>query len=230
MRRLHVSVIALALVVVAHAVKPVAAPQWQSLFDGKTTNGWRGFQMQSMPPDWKVVDGTLALAPDAAPSRHHADIVTTGEYGDFELSLEWKIAPGGNSGVYYRAIENPQDTQLWYVAPEYQLIDAAGFKGKLKPTQLCAANYDLNPPQRDATRPAGSWNTTRIVAKGAHVEHWLNDQLIVSYELWTDEWKALVAKSKFADHPRYGLARRGHIALQDHGDAVSFRNIRIRDL
>ena len=112
----------------------------------------------------------------------------------------------------------------------YQLIDDTGYPGTLKPTQKTAANYDLQPPGRDATRPAGSWNTTRILVNGSHVEHWLNGVQIVAYELWSDAWTRLVAESKFKDHPRYARARKGRIGIQDHGDAASFRNIRIREL
>ena len=107
------------------------------------------------------------------------DIVSLGEYENFELTLDWKIAPGGNSGIFYRVVEQPKDTAMWEVAPEYQLIDDTGYPGVLKPTQKTAANYDLQPPGRDATRPAGSWNTTRILVNGSHVEHWLNGVLIV---------------------------------------------------
>jgi hypothetical protein len=209
---------------------------WRSLFDGKTTAGWRGYRQQTMPEGWTVVDGTLTLTPGSVPRRSASsetgakagDIVSVDQFGDFELELEWKIAPGGNSGVFYRVPE--QDAVIWHDAPEMQIIDDAGYKGPLKPTQKTGANYDLNPPLRDATRPAGEWNQSRIVARGNHVEHWLNGTKVVEYEVESADWKERVTASKFAEHPNYGRARRGHIAIQDHGDAVAFRKIRIREL
>ena len=196
---------------------------WRPLFDGKSTAGWRGYKQQQMPAGWSVIDGALTRGGKAG------DIVSVDQFGDFELTLEWKIAPGANSGLFYRVVETPDDGPMWQVAPEYQLIDDRGYKGPLKDTQKTAANYDLQPPARDATKPAGEWNITRIVVNGSRVEHWLNGVAIVKYELWTDEWKALVAKSKFKDYPQYARARRGHIGIQDHGDWAAFRNIRIRE-
>ena len=116
-------------------------------------------------------------------------------FENFELTLDWKIAKGANSGIFYRLDESAAEPEMWTAAPEYQVIDDRGYPAPLKPTQKTAANYDLQPPGRDATKPAGEWNTTRIVANGSHVEHWLNGQLIVQYELWTDEWKKLVEQS-----------------------------------
>lgn len=217
-------VTAVMLAALAAPSSPVPDTEWRSLFDGKTTAGWRGFKKAQMPDGWTVVDGALTRGGKAG------DIVSIDQFDDFELTIDWKIAPGANSGIFYRVVENDADPQMWHVAPEYQLIDDTGHKGPLKPTQKTAANYDLQPPGRDATRPPGSWNTTRILVDGGHVEHWLNGVAIVKYDLWTDEWKALVARSKFKDHPRYAQARKGHIGIQDHGDWAAFRNIRIRPL
>ena len=214
---------AAALLLLAGAVA-VQQPEGKPLFDGRTTAGWHGYKQKTMPEGWRVVDGALTRVGKGG------DIVSDQEFENFELTLEWKIPPGGNSGVFYRVVERDEDTEMWMAAPEYQLIDDRGYPDPLKPTQKTAANYDLQPPGRDATKPAGTWNTTRILVNGAHVEHWLNGQLIVSYDLWTDEWTKLVAVSKFKDHPQYARARKGRIGLQDHGDAASFRNIRIREL
>ena len=210
--------------ITAQEKRPDSVSEWRPLFDGKTTAGWRGFRKAQMPDGWTVKDGALTRGGKAG------DIVSVEQFDDFELTLEWKIAPGANSGIFYRVVELPGDGAMWQVAPEYQLIDDRGYKGPLKGTQKTAANYDLQPPGRDATRPAGSWNTTRILVQGNHVEHWLNGQQIVAYEFGSDEWKALVAQSKFKDHPEYGRARRGHIGIQDHGDWAAFRNIQIREL
>lgn len=156
---------------------PGAAAGWRPLFDGKTTAGWRGFKQKEMPAGWSVVDGALTRGGKAG------DIVSIEQFGDFELTLEWKIAAGANSGLFYRVVETPDDGPMWQVAPEYQLIDDRGYKGPLKATQKTAANYDLQPPGQDATKPAGSWNTTRIVVNGSHVEHWLNGVQIIALQL-----------------------------------------------
>jgi 3-keto-disaccharide hydrolase len=197
------------------------AEGWRLLFDGKTTAGWRGFRQKTMPAGWQAVDGALTRAGQAV------DIVTLDEFGDFELTLEWNLSPNGNSGIHYRVTED--DEVMWHLAPEYQVIDNA-YKDGLKPAQHAAANYDLHPPSRDATKPIGSWNQTRLVVRGAHVEHWLNGVKVVEYELWSPDWEQRVRASKFKDYPGYGRARRGRIGLQDHGDRVAYRNIKIRDI
>src|SRR5918911_660937 len=131
------------------------AAGWRLLFDGKTTNGWRGFRQQTIPDGWQAVDGSLTRI------GRGGDIVTVDEFGDFELMLEWSIAKNGNSGVFYRVTED--DDVMWHTAPEYQIIDNGYDKERLKPTQLTGANYDLDPPSRDATKPLGSWNETGIL-------------------------------------------------------------------
>jgi hypothetical protein len=198
------------------------ADGWRLLFDGRTTAGWRGFRQQQMPAGWRAVDGALTRVAAAT------DIVTIDQFADFELKIDWNIGPNGNTGVFYRVTED--DDVMWHTAPEYQIIDNAYNKEPLKPVQLAGANYDLDPPTRDATKPIGSWNETRIVVRGPHVEHWLNGVKVVEYELWSPDWERRVQQSKFKDFSRYARARRGHIGIQDHGDRVAFRNIKIRDL
>jgi hypothetical protein len=197
------------------------ADGWRLLFDGKTTTGWRGYRQQSMPDGWKAVDGALTRVGPAT------DIVTRDEFGDFELTLDWNLSAGGNSGILYRVTED--EDLSWKSAPEFQIIDNA-YKEPLKPGQLAGANYDLHPPSRDATKPIGSWNETRIVARGSHVEHWLNGVKVVEYELWSDDWNRRVQASKFKDFAHYGRAHKGHLGLQDHGDRVAYRNIKIREI
>jgi hypothetical protein len=198
------------------------AEGWRLLFDGRTTDGWRGFRRDAMPDGWQVVDGALTRVAAAG------DIVTTEQFESFELVLDWKVSPGGNSGIFFHVTENAD--YVWQTGPEYQILDDAGHRDGLTPETAAGSNYALHAPVGVAARPAGEWNTARLVVRGDHVEHWLNDVKIVSYELGSDEWKALVAASKFRDMPGYGQARRGHLALQDHGDLVAFRNIRIRVL
>jgi len=195
------------------------AEGWRLLFDGQTTAGWRGFRQPTLPAGWQAIDGELTRVGEAG------DIVTVDEFDDFELTLEWKLSPNGNSGLFYRVTED--DDVMWHTAPEYQIIDNA-YKEPLKPVQYTGANYDLHPPSRDVTKPIGTWNQTRLLVRGAHVEHWLNDVKVVEYELWTPDWERRVRQSKFKDYATYGRARRGHIGLQDHGDRAAYRNIKIR--
>jgi len=222
MRILFASALAaFALAVVAPMTAPDTTGGWRALFDGKTTAGWRGFRQKQMPDGWQVVDGALTRVARAT------DIVTSDQFGDFELTLEWKLPSNGNSGIFYRVTED--DDVMWHTAPEFQLIDNA-YKEPLKPGQLAGANYDLHPPSRDVTRPIGSWNEARVLVRGAHVEHWLNRVKVVEYELWTEDWERRVRESKFKDYPGYARARRGHIGLQEHDSRVAFRDIRIRQL
>lgn len=195
---------------------------WISLFDGKTMAGWRGYRQKTVPAGWAVVDGAITRVGQGG------DIVTEREFGDFELELEWKVPEAGNSGIFYRATEATE--RIFENATEMQVLDNIKHPDNKTPLTLAGANYGLYPAPADAVKPVGQWNQVRIVARGAHVEHWLNGQKVVEYELWSADWKARVAKSKFAQWPSYGLARVGRIGLQDHGDRVAFRNIRIRPL
>jgi hypothetical protein len=169
-----------------------------------------------------VVDGTLARTGSGG------DIVTSDEFGDFELRLQWKISQGGNSGVIFRVAN--AGNQVWESGPEMQVLDNAGHVDGKAPLTSAGANYGLHAPVRDVTRPVGEWNDVLLRVSGAHVEHWLNGVKVVEYELWSPEWESLVKASKFGSLTAYGRARRGHIALQDHGDLVWFRDIRIRPL
>jgi hypothetical protein len=195
---------------------------WRLLFDGRTTNGWRGFRQESMPEGWQVGNGMLARVAQAG------DIVTTEQYGSFELALEWRVGPGGNSGIFFHVTED--NDYVWQTGPEMQILDNAGHRDGQNAETSTGSNYALHAPARDVARPAGEWNEVRLVVRGDHVEHWLNGEKIVEYELGSEDWKARVAASKFATMPGYGRNRRGHIALQDHGDPVQFRSIRIRPL
>src|SRR3982751_5452437 len=178
----------------AAALAPTTATRTggcRSLFDGKTTAGWRGFRQPRMPDGWQVVEGALTRVAPAT------DIVTVEEFDDFELTMEWKLPRNGNSGIFFRVTED--DDVMWHTAPEFQLIDNA-YSEPLKPGQLAGANYDLHPPSRDVTRPIGSWNEARLIVGGARVEHWLNGTKVVEYELWTGDWQRRVDDSKFKDY------------------------------
>jgi hypothetical protein len=200
-----------------------ASATWRTLFDGKSLENWRGYKSETVPGGWRVENGTLAKDAPVA------DIMSKDEFGDFELELEWKIGEAGNSGIFYRGTEEYE--HIYWSAPEYQLLD--DIKGSDNKTRLtCAgAAYAIYPSPAGHLKPVGDWNQTRIVAKGPHVEHWLNGVKLLEYELQSPDWEAKVKASKFAEWPNYGRARRGHLALQgDHAGTLAFRNIRIREL
>ncbi len=197
---------------------------WHSLFDGHTADQWRAYRGDRLPAGWQVVEGALTRVAPAG------DIVSREEYRDFELALEWKVQQGGNSGIMYRVAERPELETVWQSGPEYQVLDDAGHPDGRRPETSAGACYGLYPVPRGVVRAAGEWNEARIVVRGAQVEHWLNGQRVVSYELGSRDWEERVRASKFAVMPRYGREPRGHIALQDHGDWVAFRNIRIRPI
>jgi hypothetical protein len=142
--------------------------------------------------------------------------------------LEWKVGPGGNSGVFFRATEDVE--WIYHGAPEMQILDDEAHRDGLSRMTAAGSNYELHPAPEGVVRPAGEWNHVRLVVDGANVEHWLNGERIVAYELWSPDWEERVRNSKFAEWPEYGRARSGHIGLQDHGDPVAFRNIKIREL
>jgi Domain of Unknown Function (DUF1080) len=209
----------------AAVTPPQAADSgWHSLFDGRTADQWRAYRGDSLPAGWQVIDGALTRVDSAG------DIVTREEFQDFELALEWKVEPGGNSGIFYRVAEAPELDAVWQSGPEFQVLDDARHPDGRRAETSAGACYGLYPAPRGVVRPAGEWNQARIVVRGAHVEHWLNGQRIVAYELGSRDWEKRVRHSKFATMPRYGREPRGHIALQDHGDRVAYRNIRIRPI
>src|SRR5512144_2436413 len=196
---------------------------WRSLFDGASLSAWRGYKSETVPAGWRVDNGVLAK--DAPVG----DIISKDEFGDFELELDWKIGEAGNSGIFYRGTE--EYDRIYWSAPEYQLLD--DIKGVDNKTRLtCAgAAYALYPSPPGHLKPVGDWNAARIVARGKHIEHWLNGTKLLEYELESPDWEAKVKASKFVDYPHYGRAPRGHIALQgDHAGSLAFRNIRIREL
>jgi hypothetical protein len=195
------------------------AAGWRLLFDGRTTAGWRGFRQTTMPAGWEVLDGALTRVGGGG------DIVTVDEFADFELALEWRIAPGGNSGIMYRVSEAGEATHL--TGPEMQVLDNAGHADGRNPLSSAGACYGLYAPAADVTHPIGSWNAVRIVAAGPRVEHWLNGTRIVAYEIGSADWLARLESSPFFGVPGYGRAARGRVALQDHGDRVEYRSIRI---
>jgi hypothetical protein len=207
---------------------------WIVLFDGTSTDAWRGYNRDSFPESgWVIEGGTLVLRPARGlAGRSGGDLITRRTFRDFDLRLEWKIAKGGNSGIFYHALEQP-DTAIYWSALEMQILDDAHHPDSLRGVggnRRAGALYDLLSIHPRAARPYGEWNEARIVSRGPTVEHWLNGERVLAFERWTAEWRALLEASKFRVHSEFGEAREGHIGLQDHGDVVWFRNIRIREL
>lgn len=195
---------------------------WQLLFDGRTTAGWRGYRQKGVPKGWVVEEGSLVRRAGGA------DLITIRSYRDFELALEWKVSSGGNSGILYRVTEDAKET--YESGPEMQVLDDAKHADGASRLTSAGACYGLYPAPAGVVHPAGEWNKVRIVVKGNLVEHWLNDVKVVEYELLSPDWEAKVAASKFSQWKGYGRASGGHIALQDHGDEVEYRSIRLREL
>jgi hypothetical protein len=183
---------------------------------------WRAYGGTDVPSTWQVTGNDISHTPGGG------DLVSVGTFGDFELAFDWRIAPGGNSGVFYRVDEAAGIAHA--SGPEYQILDNAGHPDGQSPLTSAASAYALYAPAEDVTRPAGEWNSARILVDGAHVEHWLNGTKALEFELGSPDWEARVADSKFADLPAYGKAAEGHISLQDHNSAVDYRNIRVRIL
>lgn len=184
---------------------------------------WRGYLRDSLPAGWQSIDGALTRVAAGG------DIITRDTFANFELRLEWNVAPGGNSGIMYRVVERP-GRSTYHSGPEMQVLDDSAHADGRNRLTSAGSNYALHAAPAGIVRPPGQWNEVRLVVNGGHVEHWLNGSKVVEYELGSDEWRRLVAASKFGEWPEYGLARSGHIALQDHGDRVTYRNIRIKVL
>ena len=201
-----------------------AAGDWIVLFDGTDASAWRAFNGAELPAGWEVVDGALTLTGEAG------DIVTREKFANFELELEWQIEACGNGGVFFNVIENDSLQYVWQSGPEMQILDNTCHPDGKLPETSAGSNFAVHAPARDVTKPAGEWNHARLIHVDGHVEHWLNGEKMLEYELGSADWNERVKNSKFATMPHYGTARSGHIALQDHGNRVAFRNIRIRRL
>ncbi|WKD51472.1 3-keto-disaccharide hydrolase [Microbulbifer spongiae] len=200
-----------------------AGAEWRDLFDGETLRGWTGVNGTRAGEAWQVIDGNLVLTAGGA-----GDLITTEQFADFDLTLEWKISPGGNSGIIYRVASG--DAPVWMSGMEYQILDNSAFPNLEKPSHSAGAVFDLYAPSAAKAKPAGQYNKTRIRLQDGQVEHWLNGTRIVSYRLWSIDWKARFARSKFSNYPEFARSKKGHIALQDHGDKVWYRKIKIRRL
>jgi hypothetical protein len=199
------------------------AAGWRPLFDGTSLAAWRGYKRVTMPVGWSIVDGVLTK------STSVGDLITKDQFGNFELALDWKLSPGGNAGIFYRGTEDYD--HIYWSAPEYQLLDDAGHPDGQSRLTSAGADYALYPSPAGIVKPADQWNSTLIVVNGNRVQHWLNGQKLLEYELGSADWQAKVKASKFAAYPKYGMAPKGYIGIQgDHDGALSIRNVRIRVL
>ncbi|MYF69857.1 MAG: DUF1080 domain-containing protein [Proteobacteria bacterium] len=206
---------------------------WQWLFDGSDLDRWREYNKDGpISPAWVVEDGVLAFQPDRKTSPDSVGIITREQFADFELELQWKISAGGNSGIFFHVTEHEGMVRPSLTGLEMQILDDDRHRDGAEPKTSAGSAYALYAPSRTTVRPVGEWNLARIVSVGGRVEFWLNGERIVEFDRDSEDWRQRYAASKFSAPPfeHFGVARRGHIGLQDHADPVFFRNIRIRRL
>jgi len=198
---------------------------WQLLFDGKTTNGWHKYGGAAVGSSWQVVDGMLHFDPTG---KNGGDIVTDSEFENFHLILEWKISQNGNSGIIFYVHEDEKYEWPWETGPEMQVLDNNGHSDAKIYKHRAGDLYDLIACSKETVKPYGEWNQAEIKCVGGKLDFYLNGENVVSTTLWDDNWKNMVANSKFKTMPGFGTYKKGKISLQDHGDKVWYRNIRIR--
>ena len=209
------------------------AEGWRSLFDGETFAGWHKYGGGPVGSAWKVEEGAMTLVPGEAEdwkTVSGGDIVTDDVFENFELSLEWKIAEAGNSGIFYLVDEAESYDAASDTGLEMQVLDSERHGDGQWAKHRAGDLYDLIEADTRTECKVGDWNRVRIVKRGSHVEHWMNGSLLLTVDLWTDHWDALIAGSKFADWEGFGKLTRGRIGVQDHGDRVWFRDVRVRTL
>ena len=198
------------------------ADGWKLMFDGTSLTGWRGYKTEKPSGGWRADKGMLVRLGGGG------DLMTVDQYEDFDMRFEWKITEYGNSGIIYRiGLTEPYP---WHTGPEYQVLDNGNHPDGKGALTSAGSNYAVNEPVKDVTKPVGQWNDGRIIAKGNHVEHWLNGVKVVDYDIGSADWKARVQASKFGKIPPYATAKRGYIALQDHESVVMYRNLKIKPL
>ncbi|MBC9035131.1 DUF1080 domain-containing protein [Sphingomonas sp. JC676] len=202
---------------------------WQLLFDGRDLNGWRSFGGGAASRNWVVRDGALVLTAKTG-EMSGGDLVTADTYGAFELTLDWKVERGGNSGVFYLARNVPGTKNIYETGIEMQVLDDDGHPDGKIPSHRAGSLYDMTVPPPGAARPAGSWNHARLRVEPGRIRQWLNGTLTADVPFGNDAWRKRVAASKFASMPLFGTFPSGVIGLQDHGEPVAFRNIKVRKL
>jgi len=201
---------------------------WVLLFDGKSTTGWRTYNTKAAGPAWKVEDGSLTLNSEAKDGR--GDLMTDKTYENYEFTLEWKISACGNSGVIFNVQEDPKYKATYMTGPEMQVLDNTCHPDAKIIKHRAGDLYDLISVSKENVKPAGEWNVAKIVSDHGSMQFWLNGEKTVTFTMHDEAWQKLVAGSKFKSMPDFGKAAGGHIALQDHGNQVWYRNIKIREL
>jgi hypothetical protein len=212
-----------------------AAAGWQLLFDGKTLDGWKRFNHDTIGPLWSVEDGCIKVSGEGLGEGSGVwggSLITLKKFGNFEWSADFKVSPGGNSGLLYHVVEGKQYTHDYVTGPEYQVLDDSGWKGdSLHQAQKVGSNYDMfAAPLTKKIKPAGEWNTAKIIYNNGHVEHWLNGEKTVEFEEGSPAYQEAFKKSKWTAYPDWNKFKTGSVSLQDHGAPIWFRNIKIKEL
>lgn len=214
--------------------KEEKAAGWELLFDGSTLDGWKRYNHDTIGPLWSVKEGTIVCDGEGlgeGTANFGGSLTSIRQFGNFELTAEWKITPGGNSGILYHVVEQPEYRHDYETGPEYQVMDDGGWKGELKDAQKAGSNYDMfAAPATKKSMPVGEWNTARIIYNNGHVEHWLNGEKTVEFEEGSADFTERYKKSKWVDFPGWNKFKSGAISLQDHGAPVYYRNIKIHAL
>lgn len=206
---------------------------WKLIFDGTTTTGWMNARSKMFPASgWEIKDGMLSVNPALKAANGGGDIVTVNKFKNFEFSIDFKYTKGANSGIKYFVDTESDNGSLASIGCEYQVLDDLNHpdaKAGINGNRTLAGLYDLIPPKNVKDNGIDSWNTALIIVKGNKVQHWLNGQMTLEYERENEKWKELVATSKFKTSPGFGEVKEGRILLQDHGNFVSFKNIKIKE-
>lgn len=218
-----------ALVLLAFSPLANAQKGFKPLFDGKTTKGWHTYNKTSVGSAWEVVDGSLHMNPDKKGKDGGGDLVTDKEYSNFHLKLEWKVAPKANSGIIFYVHEDPKFSQTYLTGPEMQVLDNDGHPDGKITKHRAGDLYDMIQSSSEPVKPVGEWNQAEIISKKGKLTFILNGVTVVKTTMWDENWKNLIAGSKFAKWEGFGSYKTGKIALQDHGDSVWYRNISIKE-
>ena len=201
---------------------------WQLLFDGKTTNGWHGYNMQGIPDVWSIEEGCFIVNGEGGSEEQ--DVITDKIYRKFAFTVEYKLSKGSNSGIIFQIKEDPKYKFPYETGPEFQLIDHDNWYDKLEDWQIHGANYAMYPPKTEPWNPVGQWNRLLLIVNGNDVTQIINGVEVVRYKKYSNEWNQLRNSGKWADYPDYGIVDEGHISLQNHGTKLWFRNIKIKQL
>ena len=208
-------------------------PQWITLFNGENFDGWEMYGPEPFTEHWTIVDGAIACNAGIGEENigFFRSIMTQQEFGNFELELEYKIAKGGNSGIFYHVVEKEEWGHDYMTGPEYQVLDDEFSRSETEPFKMVASNYAMHAPaETKKPNPFMQWNKVKIVYNNGLVEHWLNDEKVLEFIEGSEEWNARKDRSKWANVDSYAAYKKGRISLQNHGDEVHYRNIRIREL